>query len=163
MNRFLLAAAGALLIGIGASACSSTNPPAASVNGTDVTRADFESELRALAGNAKLMGGTKLDTLDMNRTDSWLKLNIRWAIVEQELAKRGITPTADMLKSATDQAPAAFTTNADPDLWNAFPQAFRDKIVTRLANDIALRDSLTSSATKMWLRHISPHCFGFLS
>ncbi len=143
MNRLLLAAAGALLIGIGAASCSSTNPPAATVNGTDIKRADFQSEVSALAGNAKLMGGSKLNTLDMNRTDSWLKLNIRWAIVEQELKKRGITPTADMLKQSADQAPSAFTQNADPELWAAFPQDFRDRIVTRLANDMALRDVLS--------------------
>ena len=102
MRRHFLLAAVAGVAGLVLPACGATDPEAATVNGTVIERAEFEELLDAYHDNERYISASPLGrsvrgegagsvTGDFAR--AMLREQITYAIVEQEVADRGLTVT----------------------------------------------------------------------
>jgi foldase protein PrsA len=150
-----VALAGALL----ASGCGSTSTTAATVNGKDIDRSEFERELQALAENEELRaasgGGEGLlgkgkGTVDARLSAGWLTAVIYDALITEEFEERKLKITDEDKAEAAKQLAEQFST---PKVANAFPKWFRDRLSGRNARAVALRTSLTGlSASEADLR-----------
>ena len=75
-------------LALGLSSCGTVPAKAATVDGTDITRSDFERDLRALAANPGLLnltGGTEV-SIDGPTARTWLRQLIIWKAAEDLLA-----------------------------------------------------------------------------
>lgn len=148
--RILLAAA--LAVALAASACGSADPAAATVNGRDIDRSDFERELEALASNEELQaasGGQGLqgmgkDTVDARLTAGWLTAVIYDALITEEFERRDLELTEQDRGAAEAQLADQF---GNPQVAAAFPDWFRKRLSDRNARASALRTALTGVAT----------------
>jgi parvulin-like peptidyl-prolyl isomerase len=155
VNRALLAA-GALVLAVVASSCSSVEPNAATVNGTAIQRSDLEDQLKAYADNqpytayqaqqgSPITGEGGPETVTMDFTDSILRRQILLEIVRQEVVRRGLTVTPELQQEAKDQAKSFTTALEEPTasaVWQAFPTWFQNKAIEQTANYLTLNDAL---------------------
>ncbi|MGH9039615.1 MAG: peptidylprolyl isomerase [Acidimicrobiia bacterium] len=152
MNLRPVSIAVALTVGLLASACGSSGPTAsaaaATVNGRDIDRSDFERELQALADNEELQaasGGQGLqgegnDTVDARLSAGWLTAVIYDALITQEFEKRDLKVTEEDEGAAETQLAEQF---GNPKVAAAFPEWFRKRLSGRNARAVALRTSLS--------------------
>ncbi len=162
MNRTLRTAglaAGALALGLIASACSSVVTDAATVNSSSIRQRDFEAQLQAFANNAayqstvsdqggpSVLGPGGKGTVSMEFTGRVLGLDIQFELLRQEADERDIIPTAVHRQRAEEQAKAFFAPAEQADVvWNAFPASFRDDLAKDLSYVIALQEAVGSAA-----------------
>jgi len=74
-------------LAVGLSSCSTVPARAATVNGTAISRSDFERDLKALAANPGLLnltGGTDV-SIDATTARGWLSQIITWKTAEDLL------------------------------------------------------------------------------
>jgi hypothetical protein len=111
------------------SSCSSVPAQAATINGTDISRADFERDLQALADNPSLLGitGATERTIPGATTRQWLTQLLTWKTAEDVLAERGIEPAPDAMDSIKQQLDA---TEAAKNL----PQGMKDEVIRGAAS-----------------------------
>ncbi len=98
----------AIAVGLGLSSCDSVPAQAASVNGSDISRSDFERDLKALAANPALLnltGGTER-SIAGDAARGWLSQLITWRAAEGLLAARGLLPSDVAKKQVDDQLQA---------------------------------------------------------
>ena len=139
----LFAAPVALLL----SACGSASTDAFRVNDTVVSRATFESELKEFAANEAFIAalssasspqavkGTAPNTMDAGFVRATLKIDLRFALMKQEILARHITIHPSTLATAKSKAATIFGGAA---AWNGFSQDFRDREANNLAAFIQL-------------------------
>jgi peptidyl-prolyl cis-trans isomerase C len=127
-NGRLGALAGALALCAGLTSCDTVPAKAATVNGSDIRRADFERDIKALAANPSLLnltGGTER-SIQGDAARNWLGQLITWQAAEDLLAARGLSVSAD----ATKQIQGQLATGPAAEL----PQSMKDEIVQGAAS-----------------------------
>ncbi len=147
------AAAAAILAGGFAAA-----PYAAVVNGTRISQATLNSDLRAIQDNrpfyAQLksqgqVSGQGTGTFDSHFAASILSGRISQVLIDQELARRGITLTSEDLKLAEADVVASFASNSGQSstssptegsqrLFDSFPSYYREHLLASSAALTAL-------------------------
>jgi parvulin-like peptidyl-prolyl isomerase len=147
-----VAAVGAL--GLTATACDTVTPYAARYNGTTLTRSDFESELRALAGKDAVGGAATIGAFTKSLNDATAKpidvaaglsAQILTIFVEAEAThavylSRGLDKTAP---ANLTQANDAFQQQS-PDLYDAVPKRLRDDLIRLQAESASLSATLAT-------------------
>ncbi len=126
-------------------ACGSSSP-AATVNGSAITRGDLERELRDIAANDKYLKYIesqvqirKSGVFDASFTASVLSRQIIYELVDEDLEERKITLT----KADLDAARASAVSRVGgEDIFNAFNKAYQDTLVRRSAQVTVLSFAL---------------------
>jgi parvulin-like peptidyl-prolyl isomerase len=140
-------AAGATAEGDG----SSTTVSTAEVHYGDtvrISRSEFERELKALNDNKRLQaasGGNGLSgagrkTVDPRLAAGWLTAVIYDKLITHEFERRHLKVTDADTEAATSQLASQF---GKPEVANAFPKWFRERLVGRNARAVALRTALS--------------------
>jgi hypothetical protein len=152
VKQVFVALSGALVLALGASACGSGSQSAATVGNSSISRAEFESELRAYAANTKYDAylkanneagtGATSGTVSNDFARSTLKTDILFEVLHQEIEKRGLTvlPTTDPEVQA--QTISRFDNSGSPDNFNAFPKSFQNRALQQTAYLITLQNAL---------------------
>ena len=128
----LLAASLCASVAIALSSCGSVPANAATVDGTDISRADFQRDLKALAANPSLLnltGGTEV-SIEGDAARGWLTQIITWKAAEDLLAAHGLEPSAEATQSVSQQIESGAAAE--------LPQAMKDEV----ARGVASIDSL---------------------
>lgn len=137
----------------GSAGCGSISPAAAVVriakqDPVDIDRSEFEKELEALSDNRQLQaasGGNGLSgagrkTVDPRLAAGWLTAVIYDKVITHEFERRKLKVTP----ADTDQARTQLSTQfGSPEVANAFPRWFQDRLVARNARAVAVRSALS--------------------
>lgn len=141
--------------------CGSSGPYAARVDGQSISQDALENELRAIASNDRYLSsveqqvavrGLGQGTFDATFTARVLTNQIRYALVEAELARRKLDVPATGLVSAR---PSVVAQAGGDDIFEAFPKDYQDALVRRAAEvnvlTVALAGQLSvSEAAKVY-------------
>jgi parvulin-like peptidyl-prolyl isomerase len=153
--RYLAGVGLVAIAALGGSACSSTAPYAAKVNGSVISRADINSELSAISANSayvKLVdsqqGGTQIEgtapgTYNSAFVADVLTQQIEYQLIRDELKRRNALPGADAIAAAQTDLAQRYTTSQDQtpgSLLKGFPASYRQTLVERQAWVTALRN-----------------------
>ena len=109
---------------VGLSSCSTVPAWAATVNGTTISRSDFQRDLEALAANPGLLnltGGTDV-SIDGPTARSWLSQVITWKTAEDLLSQHGLSTTQESIDAVQAQI-VGNPTAAE------LPQSMQDEVV----------------------------------
>ena len=149
MKRALVGCLAALILGL--TACSTLTPWAAKVNGDLIPTAALDEELKAILANktylqqveqANLEGGVT-GAGDSTFTTSFvgriLTRQIFFALIGQEVERRDLEITVADEESAGQEVEASF---GDAETYKAFPEAYRQKLVSRQAQVTVLQAAL---------------------
>lgn len=133
--------------------CGSASPTAAVVkiaqqDPVDIDRSDFEKELKALNDNRQLQaasGGNGLSgagkkTVDPRLAAGWLTAVIYDTVITREFERRKLKVTPADTEQARTQLATQF---GSPEVADAFPRWFQDRLVARNARAVALRSALS--------------------
>lgn len=129
-------------------ACSAAKPTAATVNGDDITRSDFERELKALQENKEFFKALQQQgqvtgddkKMDPAFTARWLTQLIQFELLIGEFEGRDLKVSKKNLDAANKQATQQF---GGEKTWKAFPKWFRDLMSERFAKLSTLEKELT--------------------
>jgi hypothetical protein len=148
-----VALAGLCAAGLAASAgCGTLTPSAATVgfpsHPVKVDRADFDKELKALDENKQLqaasggngLSGAGKDTVDPRLAAGWLTAVIYDKLITHEFDRRHLTVTPDDTAAGESQLSTQF---GSPQVADAFPKWFKDRVVGRNARAVAVRSALS--------------------
>jgi hypothetical protein len=113
-----------------------------------VDRSEFEKELKALNDNKQLQaasGGSGLSgagkkSVDPRLAAGWLTAVIYDKLITHEFDKRHLTVTDGDTESAKSQLATQF---GSPEVANAFPKWFQERLVARNARAVAVRAALS--------------------
>lgn len=131
--------------------CGSASPTAATVrfseNAAKIDRSEFEKELKALNDNRQLQaasGGNGLSgagkkTVDPRLASGWLTAVIYDRLITEEFERRRLKVTPADTEQARTQLSSQF---GNPEVADAFPKWFQDRLVARNARAVALRSAL---------------------
>ena len=126
------AGAGALALSLCASlavsSCGTVPARAATVNGSAITRSDFERDLQALAANPSffnITGGTEV-SIEGDAARSWLSQVITWRAAEELLADHGLEPSQESVADLNSQVAASEDAQR-------LPESMKDEIVRGVA------------------------------
>ena len=127
--------------------CSTVDPPAATVNGEQISMDDFADEVRLglpSVGFDAACTGTKVASGDCAR--NWMNLRVSYLAVEQMFADRGAPITDDEVTAA------AANLGSGPD-WATVPEPVRRRISRVAAALSRMRDAdeATKNAARDWL------------
>ena len=151
LRRFGVVALAAAALAASAG-CGTLTPSAATVGFPDhsvkVDRASFEKELKALDDNKQLqaasggngLSGAGKDTVDPRLSAGWLTAVIYDKLITHEFDRRHLSVTADDTDAAKSQLSTQF---GSPQVANAFPKWFRDRVVGRNARAVAVRSAVS--------------------
>jgi len=151
VNR-LLAGLLALSVGLVAAACDDAQGSALEVNGREVSQSSVDKELDAIADNeafsesVEAQGGSVSDTegtLSAQITAQWLTFLVQDEVVVEEIEGRDIEVTAE--NETAGQAAAEELFGA-PEVFEAFPEWFRNRVVARESRRAALLAAITPEA-----------------
>src|SRR6187397_1354407 len=100
MNRRLLAAAGALALTLVVSACSTVQPDAARVDGTNISQADFEDRLSSIVDDPQFATNANLTNADTGQVNNEFARQLLFVTVFGTYARdrneaAGVTPPTD--------------------------------------------------------------------
>jgi parvulin-like peptidyl-prolyl isomerase len=159
VKRRVAAVAGAVALGVLASACRSDNgatvgssttstDDAATVNGVGIKRSDFDADIQdyvhnrlfvqtGQAGDEAASGTPSTDFV--RRT---LQADILFELVRQEVDRRQLTVRSLDDATVRSQTISRFDQSGSPDVFNAFPKRFQDRALGQTANLVALQDAL---------------------
>lgn len=138
-----------LVAAVAASACGSgaSTSAAATVNGQDIDRSEFERELRALRDNEELaaaggeaLKGTGKETVSAELSAGWLTALIYDAIITDEFERRDLELRSEDRDAAEAQLGTQF---GNPKVADAFPDWFRKRLIERNARATAVRTAVT--------------------
>jgi parvulin-like peptidyl-prolyl isomerase len=157
LRRFWVAGLAAGLASVSAG-CGSASPTAATVRfaknaaatatTVKIDRSEFEKELKALSGNRQLQaasGGNGLSgagkkTVDPRLAAGWLTAVIYDRLITKEFDQRRLEVTPADTEQAKTQLSTQF---GSPEVADAFPEWFQDRLVARNARAVALRSALS--------------------
>jgi hypothetical protein len=153
LSLSLLALSAAVALG----ACGDDEPVAAAVvDGTEITQQSVVDELEAIAGNPDYLEaleqnsgpvlGDGEDNFDSAFAAQVLSRQIQYTIVTNEVARRGLE-VDDACRVAAEQevveSLGGFSADGDGQpIYEAFPEAYRDQLVTWNAGVLALQGDL---------------------
>jgi foldase protein PrsA len=135
-----------------AAGCGSASPTAATVkfkkSSVDIDRSDFEKELQALNDNKQLQaasGGSGLsgagkNTVDPRLAAGWLTARIYDKLITHEFEARKLKVTQADTEAGQSQLATQF---GSPEVANAFPKWFQERLVGRNARAVAVRAALS--------------------
>ncbi len=140
----------ALVLGLATAGCGSTiRPPAASVNGTDLSEKSLNDELAAIGGNPSYVtsieqggfsiAGAGAGTITNSFVGRVLTRQIFLELVHQEFVRRGLE-----LAPSDRQAsqPAVVDSVGGQAVFNRFPKAYQDTLIRRNAEVAKLQADL---------------------
>lgn len=140
------AAAGVVAVMVAAGGCGVAEASAASVNGRDVDRTEFERELRALRENATLQrtGGANLlgtgeRTVKADISAGWLNTVLQDLVVTAEFERRKLSLTDEDREAGRAELEALFRS---ADVVDDFPEWFRNRVSERYARAVAVRNAI---------------------
>lgn len=149
---------GVLVVGCGDydSRDSNTSGNAAVVNGEELSNAQFQKELDALASNQKLVAAVEAQSKQQGQSQtlfvdgkaspelaaSWLTQDINYMIVKQAAADLKVSVTAKDKQAAEKQAESGYPS---AEAWKAFPDWFRTMQIEQIATSTAVQTKLTST------------------
>lgn len=158
VRRPALAAVAALALVLGASSCSTLDPNAASVNGDEISRRDFEDDLHSLRDNEEYVtasgqqvAGSLTNSVSTDFAASELTNRVLATLVHQELAARRVTvdpAVADVARQIGPQFVLGQAETADA-IYQTLPEDYRATIEQEVAerltlglvlNDVTLND-----------------------
>lgn len=155
----LVALACAAALGLSACSSSAESSSAVSVNGDAITVEAIEEELANIQGNERYrqsveqglaqqglemtVSGAGDGTFDSAFVARVLSLNVYYRLLEQEIEKRGLEVTEDELDAIRPQAVNAV---GGQDVFDAFPEDYRNELVRRQALTNELQQALGSGA-----------------
>lgn len=159
MNRPLAAFAGALALVLAASACSTTNPDAATVNGVHLSRTAFEADLHTLVTNPDFVKANEAattqgapsalgDTAGSVSTafaDQQLSNLVLLELIHQELITRQVTADAEQLKNGEDVAKGILGVS-DEATWASLPADLKTRYGVKGGEYLALQKVLAPSS-----------------
>jgi parvulin-like peptidyl-prolyl isomerase len=158
VNRPLAAIAGALALALAVSACSTTNPDAATVNGAHLGRTAFEADLHALVSNTaflkaneaavaqgspSVIGDTK-GSISTAFAGQQLSNLVILELIRQELVTRKVVPDADQISRGEEVAQGILGVS-DKTIWTALPANVRTKYGQKGADYLAMQKVLSPS------------------
>jgi len=119
MNRRLLAAAGALALTLVVSACSTVQPDAARVDGTNISQADFEDRLSSIVDDPQFATNANLKNADTGQVNNEFARQLLFVTVFGTYARdrneaAGVTPPTDDEFQQNVQATSAQVMGFDP-------------------------------------------------
>ncbi|HLF40324.1 MAG TPA: peptidylprolyl isomerase [Acidimicrobiia bacterium] len=159
-RALIIVALGAVVV---ASACGSASAAAATVNGRDIDRSEFERELKALRDNKQLaaaggdsLKGTGKDTVSAELSAGWLTALIYDAVITEEFEDRKLDLTKDDREAGEAQLGTQF---GNPTVAADFPDWFRKRLVDRNARAIAVRNAIVgfSSSDEGLRKYFTEH------
>ena len=140
-------------------ACSSlADPPALTINGTEISAASIDGELQELQENDDYRSIAENDcggpaaglgegTFDSACVARLLSLRAYYELIEQDLAERGREISEDDLLAAREELELDLTPEgAAESVLGGFGQALQDRLVRRYALIAALRDEVSGEA-----------------
>jgi parvulin-like peptidyl-prolyl isomerase len=151
IRRLCVVALAASVLATGA-ACGSASPTAATVkfakSSVDIDRSDFEKELEALNDNKQLqaasggngLSGAGKNTVDPRLAAGWLTAVIYDKLITHEFAARKLKVTPADTDAGKSQLATQF---GSPEVANAFPEWFQERLVGRNARAVAVRAALS--------------------
>jgi parvulin-like peptidyl-prolyl isomerase len=143
------------------SACgSTTEPDAATVGKTSISRGQLDDELKVIAGNKALAKQLKTQNIELTPssggisaavTTGWLTSLVNQVFVDKVFNEKQLKVSAENKTAAKTAAEAIFI-NAK--IFGQFPKSFRDKVISRQERIEAVKSSLpqASSATDAQLQ-----------
>lgn len=153
MKRLLAAVSLVALVSLVAGACGDTiRPPAATVNGSRVSQASLDLELKAIVGNPSYLRsieqqgttvrGTGRGTLDTGFVARVLTRQILLLLVHDELQRRRVTVEAADRTAAQQDVVQSVGGTA---VLGRFPKSYQDILVLRNAEVLRLERTLSRS------------------
>jgi hypothetical protein len=147
-RRLATLALGAVLVvgaGLGATGCSTVDPPAATIASHEISGATIRDEVRDLA-KAKLPFNAGQDpnagrpgTVPADYTRAWLSLRIQYEIFHRVAQDAGITATPDQVQAERSRLQQALSSaGAASNPWDAVPASLQDYLATRGAEVTAV-------------------------
>jgi hypothetical protein len=140
------AAAGAVAVMVAAGGCGVAEASAASVDGREVDRTEFERELRALRENATLQrtGGANLlgtgeRTVKATISAGWLTTVLQDLVVTAEFERRKLSLTDEDREAGESELEALFRSQ---EVVDDFPEWFRKRVSGRYARAVAVRNAV---------------------
>jgi parvulin-like peptidyl-prolyl isomerase len=150
-----------LLGALVASGCSTlATPPAATVNGAEISADSITDELRTIKGNAdyrkaieQSFGGSTTGagkgTFDSAFAAQILSLRVYYTLLEQELEERGVELTEDDLLAARETVEQQVNSVAEEpgtDVFGSFPKAYRDRLARQEALVAKVQQALSGES-----------------
>jgi hypothetical protein len=151
MKRLLLLPIATLAV-VGITGCDDVQSPAVTVDGTDISQSSVDDELHALRDNDALAAALAESeeplarspgTINSMYASGWLTNIIVGEVVSQQVDARDIAITDAQRDDARAQAPNAFPA---PEVFDEFPEWFRDRFIDRVAEITALGEALGDQA-----------------
>lgn len=147
MNLRRAAVVFALCAALVGSGCGSTDAVAATVNGREIDRSEFERELKALRENEQLqaaggegLSGSGRKTVSAELAAGWLTALVYDALITGEFERRKL----DVKKADRETAAAQLATQfGNPRVAQAFPDWFRKRLVERNTRAVAVRTAVS--------------------
>src|SRR5688572_21125433 len=144
-----VSAAGAVAVLLAAGGCGVAEAAAASVNGEDVDRTEFERELRALRDNATLrktggadLLGTGERTVKSTISAGWLNTLLQDLVATKEFKRRKLSLTQDDREAGLAELEALFQSK---EVVADFPEWFRKRVGERYARAVAVRNAIAGT------------------
>jgi hypothetical protein len=138
--------AGAVAVLVAAGGCGVAEAAAASVDGQDIDRTDFERELRALRDNPTLQktGGANLlgtgeRTVKSTISAGWLNTLLQDLVATKEFERRNLSLTQDDREAGLAELEALFQSK---EVVDNFPEWFRERVGERYARAVAVRNAI---------------------
>ena len=133
----------AAVLGLGLSACDTVPAQAATVNGSDISRADLQRDLKALSENPTLynLTGATNRSISGDAARSWLTQLITWELAEQIVAEHHLQPSSDAKAQVTEQLKSGPA--------SVLPQDMKDEVMAGALAIDALSSTLPLSADEL--------------
>lgn len=154
VKRPLVLLAASLVAALLLSACgSTTEPDAATVNKTSISRSQLDDELKVIAGNKALAKQLKTQNIDLTPssggisvavTTGWLTSLVNQVFIDQAFNAKHLKITAANKTAAKTAAEGIFI-NAK--IFGQFPKSFQDTVIGRQERIEAVKASLPQPST----------------
>ena len=161
VKRPLVLLAATLVAALLLSACgSTTEPDAATVGKTSISRSQLDDELKVIAGNKALAKELKTQNIDLTPssggiavavTTGWLTSLVNQVFVDKVFNEKHLKVTAENKTAAKTAAEGIFI-NAK--IFGQFPKSFQDTVIDRQERIEAVKSSLP----KQSVRRPRPSC-----
>jgi parvulin-like peptidyl-prolyl isomerase len=143
--RSVLALGVVVVVGVVGAGCASVRPSALTVNGEELSRSSVDDELQAIADNPGLEDriSSSEGTIKSSGGAIWLTQLAQQQVVDREVQRRDLDVTAEDREAGQARAESFF----GPQVFAAFPEWFRDRVIARYSRQQALLRDLGTAPT----------------
>ncbi len=147
MRRLVLASVAVLALVLGASSCSTIDPNAATVNGEDISRRDFEDDLHSLrdnddyvAASGQQVAGSLTNSVSTDFAARELTNRVLATLVHQEVTARRLTVDPAVTDVARQIGPQFVLGQAETaeTIYQTLPEDYRATIEQEVAERLTL-------------------------